>query len=96
MEAHLQARGVPATVVRTLHELANDPQLVRRGHFAQLTPPKYGTTTVEGSRFRLSRTPAHVTGAAPTIGRDNQYVLETILGSGEERITELAAARVLE
>jgi crotonobetainyl-CoA:carnitine CoA-transferase CaiB-like acyl-CoA transferase len=96
MEAHLQARGVPANTVRTLHELANDPQLVQRGHFAQLTHPKYGTTTVEGSRFHLSRTPAHVTGAAPTIGRDNQYILETILGYSEERVTELAAAGVLE
>jgi benzylsuccinate CoA-transferase BbsF subunit len=96
LEAHLQAHGVPANAVRSLHELAADPQLLHRGHFAQLTHPKYGTTTVEGSRFCLSRTPAQVTGAAPTIGRDNQYILETILGYSEERITELAAAGVLE
>ena len=62
----------------------------------QLTHPTEVTTTVEGSRFRLSRTPARVEGAAATIGRDNQYVLETLLGYSEERITELAAAGVLE
>ena len=95
-EAMLQAQGIPASAVRPMHELSQDPQLVHRGHFVQLTHPTHGTTTVEGSRFRLSRTPAQVTGAAATLGRDNQYVLETILGYSEERITELVAAGVLE
>jgi crotonobetainyl-CoA:carnitine CoA-transferase CaiB-like acyl-CoA transferase len=62
----------------------------------QLTHPKYGETTVEGSRFRLSRTPATITGSAATVGKDNQYVLETLLGYSEERITELVAAGILE
>jgi crotonobetainyl-CoA:carnitine CoA-transferase CaiB-like acyl-CoA transferase len=95
-EALLQARGVPASAVRTMHELASDPQLLHRGHFVQLAHPKYGTTTVEGSRFRLSRTPARIEGSAPTMGRDNQYVLETLLGYNEEQITKLVAAGVLE
>jgi len=77
-------------------EMYSDPQLQHRGHFVQLTHPKYETTTVEGSRFRLSRTPAHITGSAATIGKDNHYVLETLLGYSEERITELVAAGVLE
>jgi len=96
MEAALQAHGVPASAVRTILELADDPQLLHRGHFVQLDHPKYGKTTVEGSRFRLSRTPARIEGSAATMGRDNQYVLETLLGYSEERITELVAAGVLE
>jgi len=96
LEQQLQERGVPATAVRSMKELYDDPQLQHRGHFVQLTHPKYETTTVEGSRFRLSRTPANITGSATTIGRDNQYVLETLLGYSEERITELVAAGVLE
>lgn len=96
LEATLQERGVPTSAVRTIHELAADPQLRHRGHFVQLTHPTQGTTTVEGSRFRLSRTPARVEGAAATVGRDNQYILETLLGYSEERITKLAAAGVLE
>ncbi|MBI3302954.1 MAG: CoA transferase, partial [Deltaproteobacteria bacterium] len=95
-EAALQARGVPASAVRTLHELYTDPQLLHRGHFVDLEHPTHGKTTVEGSRFRLSRTPAQVGGSAPTFGRDNQYVLETILGYSEEKITELVAAGALE
>jgi benzylsuccinate CoA-transferase BbsF subunit len=79
-----------------MHELYHDPQLAHRGHFVQLSHPSHGTTTVEGSRFRLSRTPARVAGSAPTLGRDNQYVLDTILGYSEEQITALVAEGVLE
>jgi crotonobetainyl-CoA:carnitine CoA-transferase CaiB-like acyl-CoA transferase len=96
IETMLQARGVPAYAVRTMHEITADPQLVHRGHFVQLDHPTHGKTTVEGTRFRLSRTPARIAGSAATMGRDNQYVLETILGYSEERITELVAAGVVE
>ena len=61
-----------------------------------LEHPIHGTTTVEGSHFRLSRTPARVERAAPTFGRDNYEVLSDILGYDADRIAELAAAAVLE
>ena len=96
LEAALQTAGVPANAVRTMQELAADPQLLHRQHFVQLDHPKFGKTTIEGSRFRLSRTPAQIEGAAPTLGRDNQYVLETLLGYSEERITEIVASGALE
>jgi len=91
----LQAAGVPASLVAASEDLVADPQLVHRGHVVQLEHPTYGTTPVEGSRFHLSRTPAEVAGPAPTLGRDNQWVLETILGYDAERVTELVAAGAL-
>ena len=91
-EAMLQARGVPASAVHNSQELYDDPQLTHRGHFVELPDTLHGTTTVEGSRFRLSRTPARVERAGPTLGRDNQYVLETILGYSPERIAALTTA----
>jgi crotonobetainyl-CoA:carnitine CoA-transferase CaiB-like acyl-CoA transferase len=94
-EAALQARGVPASVVQNSQELCSDPQLLQRGHLVQLPHPLHGTTTIEGSRFRLSRTPARIARAAPTLGQDNQDVLETILGYSPERIAALTAADVL-
>ena len=96
MEDMLQARGVSAGAVRSLHEQATDPQLLHREHFIPLEHNTLGTVTVEGPRFHLSRTPAEVNSAAPTWGRDNQYVLEKILGYSEERITELIVAEALE
>jgi len=53
LEQQLQSRGVPATAIRSMKELYDDPQLQHRGHFVQLAHPKYESTTVEGSRFRL-------------------------------------------
>ncbi len=95
-ESRLQQDKVPASAVRTMHQLYQDPQLLQREHFVDLEHPQHGTTTVEGSRFKLSRTPAQVGGAAATLGRENQYVLEKILGYSEEKITQLVSAEVLE
>jgi len=92
----LQARGVPAHAQTNSTDAMRDPQLLHRGHFVQVPHEIHGTTVVEGSRFKLSRTPARVERPGPTFGRDTQYVLETVLGYGPERIVELAAAGVLE
>ncbi len=79
-----------------MYDLVDDPQLQHRGYFVELDHPIHGTTTVEGSRFRLSRTPARVDRAAPTLGRDNRYVLESILGYSAERLAALEAQGVLQ
>jgi crotonobetainyl-CoA:carnitine CoA-transferase CaiB-like acyl-CoA transferase len=91
----LQARGVPAHAQTNSAEAMRDPQLLHRGHFVEVPHEIHGTTVVEGSRFQLSRTPARIERAGPTFGRDNQYVLETILGYSEEKITDLVIAGVL-
>ena len=96
IEGLLQARGIPAHVVQNSDELFADPQLQHRGHLVEVSHEINGTTTVEGSRFRLSRTPAKIERGAPTFGQHNQHVLETILGYDTDRIAELAAAGVLE
>jgi crotonobetainyl-CoA:carnitine CoA-transferase CaiB-like acyl-CoA transferase len=96
IESRLQARGVPASVVQSSRDLGADPQLEHRGHFVQVPHEIHGTTVVEGSRFKLSRTPARIERSGPTFGRDNQHILEAILGYSLERIAELAAAGVLE
>lgn len=95
VEAELQARGVAAHVVASSADLCADPQLTERGHFVRLPHPTAEATVVEHSRFKLGRTPAVVSGTAPTYGRDNQYVLESILGYDDSRITELVVAGAL-
>lgn len=95
-ERLLQSKGVPAHVVQNSGELYADPQLKHRGHFVEVPHAVHGKTTVEGSRFKLSRTPARIERPALTFGCDTQYVLETILGYTQERIAELAGAGVLE
>jgi len=93
--ALLQEHGVPAYAVQNSPELLRDPQLLARGHFHHVRHPEYGETTIEGSRFVLSRTPAALPDVAPTFGADNEYVLRELLGYDDERITALAASGAL-
>ncbi len=95
IEAALQARGIAASVVQDSAGLGTNAQLRHRGHFVSLAHPEHGTTTLEGSRFILSRTPARVEGTVPTLGGDNQRVLNEILGYSDERVTELVVAGAL-
>ncbi|HYK63842.1 MAG TPA: CoA transferase [Patescibacteria group bacterium] len=95
IESRLQARGVPAHSVQNSSDAYRDPQLAHRGHFVALDHPSLGKFTVEGPRAKLSRTPAAVRHTAPSLGRDNQYVLETILGYDETRISEVVASGAL-
>jgi crotonobetainyl-CoA:carnitine CoA-transferase CaiB-like acyl-CoA transferase len=95
IESRLQARGVPAHSVQNSGDTYADPQLAHREHFVALQHPSLGKFTVEGPRAKLSRTPAAVRRAAPSLGQDNQYVLETILGYDESRISELVALGAL-
>jgi crotonobetainyl-CoA:carnitine CoA-transferase CaiB-like acyl-CoA transferase len=96
LEALLQSRGIPASAVQNSPELVIDRQLLHRGHFVELEHPDGGTTVVEGSRIRLSRTPAAVRGPAPTFGCDNETVLKDILGYDDEKIAEIIIAGALE
>ena len=90
-----QARAIPAHAVQNSAEYYTDPQIAHRAHFVELPHPVYGKTIVEGPRAKLSRTPAQARRAAPTLGQDNQYVLEKILGYGEEQINEIVGSGVL-
>ncbi|MGC1398646.1 CaiB/BaiF CoA transferase family protein, partial [Candidatus Binatus sp.] len=95
IESRLQSHGVPAHRVQNSADAYADPQFTHRGHFVALEHPSLGKFTVEGPRAKLSRTPADVGRAAPSLGQDNQHVLESILGYDETRISELVASGAL-
>ena len=96
VEVRCQSEGVPAYVVQGSALAFADPQLQHRGHFVEIDHPLFETTTVEATRFTMSRTPAQVLMSAPTFGRDNDHVLRDILGYDDERITELVVAGALQ
>jgi crotonobetainyl-CoA:carnitine CoA-transferase CaiB-like acyl-CoA transferase len=94
----LQALGIAAHTVQNSEQMSNDPQLQYRDHFVEVahaTQPN-GVTVVEGTRFKLSRTPAEITHGAPTYGEHTFDVLTEILGYDGDRIAELAEAELLE
>ena len=95
LEAVLQAHGIAASAVLTMEDLYSDPQLLHRSHFIELSHPIHLTTTVEGSRFQLSDTPAHIVRSAPILGCDTSSVLTTILGYDSEQIEKLVSQKTL-
>jgi crotonobetainyl-CoA:carnitine CoA-transferase CaiB-like acyl-CoA transferase len=95
VEILLQGRGIPAAAVKDSKGVCLDEQLAGRGYLIDIDHPVVGRTVVEGSRFILSRTPAMTPRPAPTIGGDNQQILEEILGYDEGRISELAETGAL-
>jgi benzylsuccinate CoA-transferase BbsF subunit len=90
-----QAANVAAYTVQNSAECLADPQLAHRGHVVRLDHPDRGCV-VEGTRFRLSRTPGQPQRRAPTLGEHTADVLMSLLGYDEDRVADLAAAELLE
>jgi benzylsuccinate CoA-transferase BbsF subunit len=82
--------------VQNSPELAADPQLTHRGHWLKVEHSLHGVTTIEASRFAMSRTPIGPRRAAPTLGEHTFEVLSDFLGYDSDRIAELAAAEAFD
>jgi crotonobetainyl-CoA:carnitine CoA-transferase CaiB-like acyl-CoA transferase len=93
--AELLRADIPAHPALDTPGLFADPQLQHRRHFIAIGSDLYPSTTIESSRLHLSRTPARDPERALSLGRDNDFVLETILGYPRERVVELAKNEVL-
>jgi benzylsuccinate CoA-transferase BbsF subunit len=90
-EARLQARHVPASRVRGIHDLVGDPHIAARGCFRRLVDGSWTTTLpwrhADGWRGEFAPTPA--------LGGDNTYVFGDLLGLDEGRRRDLAARGVI-
>jgi len=85
----MQAAGIPAGVVENSRDLVEDHQLNHRGFLVRLNHQKIGPNALhESLSFRLSKTP-HQLRAAPTLGRDTEYVCSELLGMPTEEFIEL-------
>jgi crotonobetainyl-CoA:carnitine CoA-transferase CaiB-like acyl-CoA transferase len=96
IEATLVDAGVAAHVVQNSPECWSDPQLTHRQHFVRADHASLGEIVVEGSRFKLSRTPAELHRAGPELGEHNVHVLETVLGYGSDQIADVFASMAME
>ena len=93
--AILQTAGIPAGVVQNAADLALDPQLQARGFFIELQHPLMGKILADGSPLKFSESQAEYRLAAPTRGRDNDYVFRRLLGLSEDEIKILRQNNVI-
>lgn len=94
LERSLQAAGVPAHVVSNSGDLARDRELTG-GHYRKIDDPVVGEATIEGPRYRLSRTPERATRRGPRIGEHTMEVLRDLCRYDEATIAGLKEAGVL-
>lgn len=94
IELKLQDVGVPSAVLLRGKNAMDDEQLKHRGHFATVPHPIHGTTIIEGSRFKLSRTPAILNRPAPMFGEHNAIIMGEFLKYDDKKIALLAESGV--
>lgn len=89
--AVLRRYGVPATPVRTLQEVVEDPQAAARDMFPMVEHPAAGRVAVTGVPVKFSETPGSVESAAPLPGEHTAEVLGEVLGLSLEEMAALQA-----
>jgi crotonobetainyl-CoA:carnitine CoA-transferase CaiB-like acyl-CoA transferase len=87
----LEGAGVPATPVRTLEELIDDPHLVATEFWRMQEHPTEGTLRVPAPSARFSRTTADVRRLAPRLGEHTREVLREA-GYADAEVDALCAA----
>ena len=93
----LQEKGIAAGAVYQPPDLIEDEHLRSRGFWDTVDDPRpgYGTYTVHGRGFYLSRTPVKTRFRAPDLGEHNHYVYSKILGMSQEEIKELERKAII-
>jgi benzylsuccinate CoA-transferase BbsF subunit len=91
----LQKAGVPAGVVQSAEDLANDPQLKEREFFRSLKHPILGETCSDASPIRFREASKVEWKAAPLLGQDNQYVYVELLGLTESELSSYVEKGVI-
>ena len=92
----LQELGIASHVVQNSPELLADPQLIHRNQFVEVNHPSHEPFFVDGTRFKLSRTPAEITDSGPNFGQHTFEILADYLKYDGDKIAELAIAELLE
>jgi crotonobetainyl-CoA:carnitine CoA-transferase CaiB-like acyl-CoA transferase len=94
--AALLREGVPAAaVLRPSERIDNDPAASAWGLFPEVRHDVIGRVRVDGLPLHMSRTDWKIERGAPTLGRDNELVLGTLLGRSPEQIAALREEGVI-
>ena len=80
----------------TIAELADDPQLRHRAFWRRSAHPVFGEITTMAPPFILSRTPAVLERAGPTLGEHNDEVWRHLGGLAEAEYRALKAEGVFD
>jgi crotonobetainyl-CoA:carnitine CoA-transferase CaiB-like acyl-CoA transferase len=92
----LEAAEVPSSLVASVRDLFDDPQVRARENILRLLVPLVGTLAMPGVVPRLTRTPGSVERAGPTtLGEHNEEVYGGRLGLSQAELARLRARGVI-
>lgn len=83
------------TVVNSIDDLPDDPQMLANDYIVDFEHPQHGTTQVMGMPVRLSETPGQVRTPAPELGQHTEEVLLDVLGFDWEKLTDLRKREII-
>ncbi len=95
LEAHLDAQGLAAGVVRTVRALADTDWAAERGAIAHVDDRRGGTVRVPAPPWRFSDATVGNHGGPRFRGEDNHAVLRDLLGMDDDTLADLDARGVL-
>jgi formyl-CoA transferase/CoA:oxalate CoA-transferase len=93
--AKLGAAGVPASPIRRLDEVVNDPQCKAREMFPYATDPGVGQVRVVGSPIKFLEEAAAALSGAPGLGQHTEETLSDWFGMDSMELSRLRAAGVI-
>jgi CoA:oxalate CoA-transferase len=83
------------TVVNSVDDLPNDPQVRANDYIVDFEHPQFGTTQVVGIPVRLRETPGSVRLPAPEFGQHTEEILSGLLGYDWDHIAALKDQEVI-
>jgi crotonobetainyl-CoA:carnitine CoA-transferase CaiB-like acyl-CoA transferase len=83
------------TVVNSVDDLPNDPQVLANQYVVDVEHPQFGKTQNVGVPVRLSATPGKVRSTAPEFGQHTEEILTELLGYGWDEVGDLKERGVI-
>jgi crotonobetainyl-CoA:carnitine CoA-transferase CaiB-like acyl-CoA transferase len=83
------------TVVNTINDLPDDPQVRANDYIVDYEHETFGKTQLVGVPIILSKTPGNARGRAPELGENTELLLTELLGYGWDDIARLREEGVL-
>ena len=91
----LVAAKIPVAPINDIPTILADPQVAAREMVQEVEHETAGTIQLLGPVAKLSKTPAKIESAPPTLGHHTEEVLANILGYSSEQIDSLRAKKVI-
>jgi len=99
MMERLQAAGVPAGAVFDAKDVNLSPHNWAHGFLEKVTwPPErgsMGTRALMGRPWKLSKTPLRIVEGVHTLGQDNQYALQGLIGYDDDHMAQLEQTQII-